>query len=85
METITIKGIEPEITQKLKMAASQQNKSVNEIVLECIKKNLTLEKKKYSREYTDLDHLFGSWSDDEFKKITAKINQERQIDQELWK
>ena len=27
--------------------------------------------------------LFGSWSDDEFKKISAKLNRERQIDQEL--
>jgi hypothetical protein len=86
METITIRGVAPEITEKLKLAALQQNKSINQIVLELIKENLGLKKEKqYSREYTDLDHLFGSWSDDEFKKINAKINQERQIDQELWK
>jgi hypothetical protein len=36
---------------------------------------------KYSREYDDLDDLFGRWSEDEFKEITAKITKERQIDQ----
>ncbi len=41
--------------------------------------------KKYSREYDDLDDLFGRWSDDEYREIRAKITGERQIDQELWK
>jgi hypothetical protein len=39
---------------------------------------------KYSREYDDLDDLFGKWSEDEFNEINVKITKERQIDQNLW-
>lgn len=86
MKAITIRGIEPDVAEKLKLAASKQNKSLNQLVLEFIKKNLGIEKeKKYSREYNDLDHLFGSWDDNEFNNIQNKINQERHIDQDIWK
>ncbi len=85
MKAVTIRGVEPEVAAKLKFAAAKQGKSINQLVLEFIKKNLGLEKeKKYSLEYNDLDELFGRWTDDEFEKIQSKINQERQIDQDLW-
>jgi len=86
MKSITIRGIEPDVAAKLKSAASEQKKSLNQLILEFIKKNLGLEKqKKYTRKYNDLDNLFGSWSENEFNKIENKINQERQIDQDIWK
>jgi len=85
MRSITIKDIEPEIAQKLKKTAAKQGKSINQLALEIIKKSLQHEKNtKYSIEYTDLDHLFGRWSDDDFKLIAGKINNERKIDRELW-
>ncbi|MBU1340555.1 MAG: antitoxin [Proteobacteria bacterium] len=86
MKAITIRGIEPDVAEKLKRTALEQNKSLNQLVLEFIKKNIGMEKeKKYSRVYTDLDDLFGTWDDNEYHTIQNKINQERQIDQDLWK
>ena len=86
MKAVTIRGIEPEVSEKLKVTAAEQGKSINQLTIEIIKKSLGLIKeKKYSREYDDLDDLFGRWSEDEFKEISAKITKERQIDQELWK
>ena len=85
MKAITIRGVEPAVAEKLKLTAAKQNKSLNQLVLEFIKKSLGMEKeKKYSRNYDDLDHLFGSWDEKEFDAIQKKINQERQIDQDLW-
>lgn len=85
MKAATIRGIEPEIAEKLKSIALKQGKSVNQLMLEFIKKNLGLEKeKKYSCKYNDLDDLFGAWSDEEYECIQGKISRERQIDQELW-
>jgi len=85
MKAITIRGVEPAVAEKLKLTAAKQNKSLNQLVLEFIKKSLGMEKeKKYSRDYDDLDHLFGSWDEKEFDAIQKKINQERQIDQDLW-
>jgi hypothetical protein len=85
MKAITIRGFEPEVADKLKQMAINQGKSVNQLILEILKKNLGLKKdRKYSKKYDDLDHLFGKWSAEEFKRISGKINQERQIDRELW-
>ena len=85
MKAITIRGVEPDVAEKLKTAASEQNKSINQLVIEFIKKSLGIEKeKKYSREYNDLDNLFGSWDDKEYTVIQNRINKERQIDREIW-
>jgi plasmid stability protein len=85
MKTVTIRGIESEVSEKLKLTAAKQGKSVNQLTVEIIKESLGLIKeKKYSREYNDLDELFGKWSEDEFKEINAKIASGRKIDQELW-
>jgi len=86
MKAVTIRGVEPEVAEKLKIAAKKQGKSVNQIILELIKTSLGFKKeKKFSRKYDDLDDLFGSWTDDEFNKINTSITGQRQIDQELWK
>ena len=85
MKAITIRGIEPEVAEKLKQTASFQGKSANRLVLDMIKKELGFEKeKRFSCRYHDLDALFGKWGEDEFQKISNAIEQERQIDPELW-
>ena len=86
MKAVTIRGVEPEVAERLKLTAAKQGKSINQLTLEIIKESLGFKKaNKYSREYDDLDDLFGRWSEDEFNEIHLKINQERQIDQDLWK
>lgn len=85
MKTITIRGLAPEVSEKLKSVASKQDKSINQFVIEMIKRNLGLEKElRYSREYNDLDHLFGSWDQKEYQRIQKKIDSERRIDPEIW-
>ena len=85
MKAITLRGIDPELAEKLKQVAALRGKSTNRLILEMLRKELGLEKeKKYSRQYSDLDELFGSWSEDEFRRISDKIEGERQIDSEFW-
>ena len=85
MKAVTIRGVEPEVAEKLKSKAAEEGKSINQMTLDLIKTGLGLKKsKKYSREYDDLDNLFGRWSGNEFKEIQSKINQGRRIDPELW-
>lgn len=86
MKAVTLRGVDSDVAEKLKATAKNQGKSINQLIIDLIKESLGLKKgKKYSRRYTDLDDLFGRWSDDEFNQITSKIAQERQIDPELWK
>ena len=86
MKAVTIRGVDADVAEKLKAYAKAQGKSTNQLILDIIKTSVGLKKgKKYSREYDDLDDLFGRWSEDEFNEISARINQERQIDPEIWR
>jgi hypothetical protein len=86
MKAVTIRGVDPEVAEKLKTKAAEQGKSVNQLTLDILKESLGFKKKKkYSMEYDDLDDLFGRWSEKEFQEIQGKIGKERRIDPELWK
>lgn len=85
MKTMTIRGLEPSLIDKLKANAKKQGKSLNQFVIDTLKQQMGLKKeKKFTAVYHDLDHLFGKWSDTEFEKIQAKIDSERIVDKELW-
>jgi hypothetical protein len=86
MSSLSIRGVDEKLSTILKAKAKKSNKSVNQYVLDLLKKSAGVEKeKKYTQEHNDLDHLFGLWSDSDFHKIQGKINKERVIDEELWK
>ena len=85
MKAITIRGIDSSVSSKLKQVAKNERKSVNQLVLDMIKQNIGMQKKKkYTKKYNDLDHLFGKWTDAEFDIIQGIINSQRKIDLELW-
>ena len=85
MKANTIRGIDPEMAERLKNFASRQRKSINQVILEMLRQELGIEKRKrYTRTYDDLDELFGRWSDSEFEQIQGSIDKERKIDPELW-
>lgn len=86
MSSLSIRGVDEKLSTILKAKAKNSNKSMNQYVLDLLKKSAGVEKeKKYTQEHNDLDHLFGLWSDSDFGKIQGKINKERVIDEELWK
>ncbi len=85
MKSINIRGLETPVIESLKKTAKKEGKSVNQLVLDIIKGYLGLAKeRKFTRRYHDLDHLFGKWTQDEYKRIQGKIDTERTIDRELW-
>jgi len=85
MKTITVRGLDETSAENLKRVAKQEEKSVNQFILDTLKERLGLKKeKKYTVVHHDLDHLFGIWSENEFKRIHEKIDSERKVDKELW-
>ena len=85
MKAITIRGIDSSVSAKLKQTAKNEKKSVNQLIVDMIKQNMGMQqKKRYTKKYNDLDHLFGKWTDAEFEKIQGIINSQRKIDMELW-
>jgi hypothetical protein len=86
MKAVTIRGVDDDVAEKLKVYAKSQGKSINQVILDILKTGVGLKKDKtYSREYDDLDNLFGRWSEVEFNDINAGIEQGRQIDPEIWR
>jgi hypothetical protein len=85
MKTITVRGLEPSLVEKLKHVAKKEGKSVNQLVLDTIKQHLGMKKEKqFTVVHHDMDHIFGRWSKEEFDRIQGKIDAERKIDKELW-
>lgn len=85
MKSISIRGVDDELALLLSEKSKTARKSVNQLVLEILRKEVGLNKKKqFTREYTDLDALFGKWSEKEFQSIQSKIDSERHIDSEIW-
>ncbi|RLC29046.1 MAG: antitoxin [Deltaproteobacteria bacterium] len=85
MKAMTIRGIDSEMSTKLKQLAASEKKSVNQLVLDLLKQNMGMQKKKrYTKIHSDLDDLFGQWSESEFEEIQEIIEEQRKIDVELW-
>ena len=86
MGSLSIRGVDDQLSALLKQKAAAAQKSVNQFVLETLRKYVGLEKeKRFTLEYHDLDNLFGRWSEDEYNRIQGKIDAERGVDEELWK
>lgn len=86
MGALSIRGVDEQLSTLLKQQASASKKSVNQFILETLRRHVGLEKAKhFTREYDDLDNLFGKWSARDFDQIQGKIDGERKIDKELWK
>lgn len=86
MKTITVRGLDTPLAERIKQKAKEEEKSVNQLILDTLKTSFGLNKKAgYTVQHHDMDHLFGRWTDKEFNKIRGKIESERKIDEEIWK
>lgn len=85
MKTISLRGIDEVMAQRLKEQAAQAGKSVNQYLVDLIRKATGLDKpQRFTATHRDLDQLFGQWSEAEFEAIQGKIDAEQQVDPELW-
>ena len=85
MSSISIRGVSDELAAVLKEQARKANKSVNQFILETLRSSVGLDKNLlFTKQYHDLDHLFGKWNEDEFANIQQSIDSQRSIDEELW-
>lgn len=86
MKTLTLRGLDDSLSDKLKKRAKEEGKSVNQLIIDSLKIYFGINKKPaYNVKHHDMDHLFGRWTDDEYKRIQEKIDSERKIDEEIWK
>lgn len=85
MATMTLRGIDDRIAEALKEKATSEGISVNALTLKLLRETLGIEKKKRVVTYNDLDHLAGTWSEQdavEFEQVTAVFEK---VDEDIWK
>lgn len=86
MSSLSIRGIDDELSERLKQLALEEKKSVNSVVIDVLKQHLGIIKsKRFTQSFHDLDQLFGAWGQEQFNTVQGRVDAERHIDAELWK
>jgi hypothetical protein len=77
----TLRKIPRELDKALRRKAKEQGKSLNQVVIEALARDAGVN--GTATKFHDLDFAIGTWVEDpEFDKI---IEEQRQIDPEMWK
>lgn len=85
MKSITIRGVDGDLSTALQILSKSKSKSVNQCILDLLRKETGLRKtKSFTRSYHDLDDLFGSWTEEQYQQVQGSLNSQRTIDAELW-
>jgi hypothetical protein len=79
MKSITVEGIDPNLSQKLEETAQARDITVNQLLLDLIHAHFD-ETPEEGPPFHDLDHLFGRWTEEEFQRIQGKIDEEKIMD-----
>ena len=85
MKSMTIRRIDPGLDRVIKSRAKQKNVSVNQWVLDALKKVTGMGKEPVFKKHTDLDALAGGWSKEEAKAFQKNTRIFERIDEDVWK
>ena len=77
----TIRAVPDAIDRALRRQAKREAKSLNAVVVEALARGLELDAKP--AEYTDLDHLAGTWQED--PRLDLAIADFERVDEDAWK
>ncbi len=86
MKTFIIRNIDEGLYKEIKKQAETNSTSMNKFILSIIETEFGFLKKiKKTKKYTDLDNLSNKWNKEDYNLISKNINEQRKIDNELWK
>ena len=83
MNAITLRNIPREIQEAIQRRARDEGLSFNKTVLRMLEEALGLRRGSRALHH-DLDHLAGTWSQEEAAEFDAALAEQRRIDPELW-
>jgi hypothetical protein len=83
MQQITIRGIEPEIGEKIRQIARQNRQSINQVLKEIIRKEFGAG--RHLPRAATLKQLAGGWSHDDAAEFECAIEFCEQIDEDMWR
>ena len=85
MTQITLRGLDPDMEQKIRRMARNSGKSLNRVILDMIYDYTGFKKKGKRAPAESLRKLAGGWSEKDAIKFQEAIKSSEQIDEEMWK
>ncbi len=77
----TVRSVPEAVDRAVRLRAKREEKSINAVVVEALAHGLQLD--TGTTEYTDLDHLVGTWQEDSaFDRAVADFER---VDADAWK
>ena len=84
MNAITVRNLPPAVAKAVKEKARREKLSLNRAIARLLEE-ATGEKPSKRVIHHDLDHLAGTWSEEEYQQFMAALREQRQIDPGMWK
>jgi plasmid stability protein len=84
MKTITLRNFPHDLARALEEQAAESGTSLNKTVIRLLERTLGLSPKPPGERYRDLDELAGSWTAEDAREFDRALDEQRQIDPELW-
>ncbi len=89
MKQLTIRGMDPVLRAALEKEAGRRGLSLNRSVLLLLRRALGLvtdeEEERDTAVFDDLDHLAGTWSEEQAEEFEAALLAQRTVDEDLWR
>jgi hypothetical protein len=83
MTAITLRNIPPKLQEAIRRRAGMDGLSLNKTVIRMLEE--AAGQRTTGRElHHDLDHLAGTWSDEEAAAFESALIEQRRVDPELW-
>lgn len=82
--SFNLRNLTPDMMASLKRKAAQKKVSVNTLLLQIISQDLGISKPTKKTIYHDLDHLAGTWNDEDKKEFEENTVFFEKIDEDLW-
>jgi hypothetical protein len=88
VKQLTIRGFDSELESEIRRLANRQRLSLNQAVISLLRRGAGLDAPDHEdseRVGSSLDHLAGTWSDEEVRAIAEVEADFERIDSEIWK
>ena len=87
MKQFTVRDVPPEIEGRIIKEAEEKGISLNRAIISLLEKAVGTSRSTSKKKvvHGDLDHLFGIWDEDEWAGFQKSLEQQREVEAELWK
>ena len=87
MKQLTVRGFDDELSERIQRQAERDGTSLNQAALKLLRKGAGLADPGQGPDTvgSSLDHLIGTWSEDEAAELDAVLEEFEVIDEAAWR